>query len=170
MQRDPVFRSFLESASADAREINARSRSARLVPDPRRGIPSDTYHLILDGLHYFRRDARGRMVDTRDPVVVRVTLPEDYLRCVDPALAYRVIWLVTRVAHPNVRQHHVCVAGFAAGTRLRGIVELLYALLSARAYATNDPLDPEAARFFSEHPERVRSLRSAPLWPAPEAS
>jgi hypothetical protein len=169
MQRDPVFRSFLESAAADALEINARSRSARLVSDPRGGRPTDTYHLIFDGLHYLRRDARGRIAAARDPVVVRVSFPDDYLRCVDPGLAYRVIWLATRVFHPNLRDHHACLAGFAAGTRLRGIVEQLHALLSARAYEASEPLDPEAARFFAEHPERVGELRSAPLWLAPPA-
>ena len=167
MPRDPVFRSFLESAAADAREVNRTSRCVRLVPDPRSGSPSDTYHCIFDGLQYFKRAPDGTIAESRDPLLVRIRFPEEYLRDTEPGLAYRTISVVSSLHHPNVRGSAVCLAGFAVGTRLRSIAEMLHAVFSARVYATSDPLDPEAARFFADHPERVHTLRSAPLWPTP---
>jgi hypothetical protein len=164
MTRDPVFQAFLESAAADGREINAASRVLRVVPDPRRGRPSDTYHLLFDGLQHFRREPAGGVRVALDPIVVRVSFPDDFLRSADPGLAYRVIGLLTPVFHPNVSGHGLCISGFAAGIRLRGIAEQVFAVLSGRAFATNDALDPEAARFFAEHPERVQALARVPLW------
>jgi hypothetical protein len=169
MQRDPVFQAFLSSAAADAAEINRRSRSARLVGDPRGGRPTDTWHCLFEGLAYLRREAGGRITEARDPVAVRLRFPDDYLGSADPVLGYRVITLGSPVLHPNARGSAICLAGFRMGLRLRSIVEQLHAVLSCRAFATTDPLDPEAARVFADHPERIAALHSSPLWPEPVA-
>jgi len=169
MTPDPVFRSFLESAALDAREINAASRTLRAVPDPRRGRPPDTYLLVFEGLEHFRRDPSGRAVTTRDPIALRVSFPDDYLRAADSGLAYRVISLRTPIFCPNAIGPALCISGFHAGASLRSIAWQAYSVLSSRVYATLDALDPDAARFFAENPERVRALERPPLWSAPAA-
>lgn len=164
MTRDAVLAAFLACARDDAARVNLESDVARVVPDPRGGELPESNFIVFEGVEHFRRTDSGSIVAAREPIAVSCSFPEDYLRSHDPRLHLRVLALRTRMFHPNVSEAAICLVGFRAGLRLRGIVESLYSVLSSRAFDVRSALDHSAARFYVEHPDRVRALRSPPLW------
>jgi hypothetical protein len=162
--RDRVFDAFLASARDDALCVNEATDVARVVPDPRGGALPASYFIVFEGLEHFRRATSGSIVALREPIAVALSFPEDYLRARDARLAFRALAVRTRLVHPNVDAPAICLLGFRPGLRLRGIVEALYAVLTSQAFDVRSALDLAAARFYVEHPDRVRALRSPPLF------
>jgi hypothetical protein len=170
---DGVLEGFCEATALDARHVNAASDRLRLVPDPLSGEPPRVYHGLVHALPHFERDASGAVREVTGPVAFTIRIPDDYLRGTDPGLQFRVVTLEPRFFHCNARQGLCCLGPkFAAGTRLRALVEQVYDIVASRAFATDHALDPEARDFFLRNIARVREIAAAapPLWRRPLAA
>ncbi|MEN8185262.1 MAG: hypothetical protein ABFS46_22290, partial [Myxococcota bacterium] len=166
-----VHRSFLREAEREAQACNRESGVLRLLGDPVSGHPPSRFHGLLREVQHFVREPGGAVHVSDDPIPFSIHLPEDYLRSVDPALQFRIVELHAPLFHPNVRGPLVCMGSrFRPGTRLRSVVEHVYALFASHVFATEDAFCPEARDFYRRHTARARSLQAAPLWRRPLAA
>jgi hypothetical protein len=167
---DPVLRSFLLGAREDARFVNRESDVMRLLAEPRSGDPPSRYHGLLARVEHLRR-AGGAVVVSREPIAFEIEFPDGYLRSANPQLQFEVVQLHAPVFHPNVGGGIVCLGPrFQPGTRLRALVEQLYAILSARAYAADHAFCPDARDHYRRHADQIAQLRASPLWRRPAAA
>jgi len=168
---DRVYQGFLESALADVGRIHAESEIVRLVPDPGSGNPPRIYHGIMREVEHYERGPDGMFRVSNDAVPFRVEFPADYCRSIDFNLQLRVVRCDPRIVHPNIHGGIICLGwGFHPSTRLRGVIQHLYQILSSRVAATDNALNREAAQFFLQHQAEIRALRAKPLWRRPVAS
>jgi hypothetical protein len=168
---DRVYQGFLESAFADVSRIHADSEVVRIVPAPDSGSPPRIYHGILRDVEHFERCPDGTFRVSDSTVSFRVEFPADYCRSVDFNLQLRVVRCEPRVVHPNIRGGIVCLGNaFRPSTRMRGVIQHFYQILSSRVAAPDNAFDVEAARFYLKHHAEIRSLRTKPLWRRPVAS
>ena len=168
---DRIYQGFLESTLADIKRIHAESEIVRLVPDPDSGNPPRVYHGIMREVEHYERSADGIFRVSNNVVSFRVEFPADYCRSVDFNLQLRVARCEPRIVHPNIHGGIICLgAGFRPSTRMRGVIQHLYQILSSRVAATDNAFDREAARFFLQHQADIRALRSKPLWRRPVAA
>ncbi len=167
---DPIYRAFLETVKEDAAKINAESDILRLVASRDGGGPPSKYQGIFTDVQYLVRSGDGTIRHSLDPILFGLNFPADYLRSIDPDLQFRVAGVYVPLYHPNIRKGLVCLGpGFACGTRLRPLVEQIYAIFSARVHATDHAFDSEARHYYLTHVDEIRALRSAPLWRRPVA-
>jgi len=162
---DAISRIFRAGVREDAAQL-PRSRALRLSCDAASGDPPSRYHVLLQGVEHFERADAGGYERTFRPLVFQIEFPDDYCRCVDGTLPFRVARSLGRLAHPNVNAAGVVCLGakFRPGTRLRPLVHELYQIASGRNFATESPLDPHARDFFLARLAEVRALRAEPLW------
>ena len=173
MSHDPVLEGFRETAAAAVAEIQAATDRLRLVADPLSGTPPCIFHLLFEPLTHFERTPAGGAQTLTGPIAASIRIPDDYLRCGDGSLQFRVAAIEPRILHPNCKAGVVCLGPrFAPGTKLRPLVEQLYDILSSRVFATDHGFDPEACRVYLANLERVKAIRSAapPLWRRPLAA
>ena len=167
---DEIYVSRLESMFEEHHAINAESDVVRLTPVPSPQGPPRGYLATYRGVEHLvsagsSASGRGAIEVDDAPMQFGIDIPPDYLRSVDPTLQFRVVCALTPLFHPNVRNGQFCLGGgFRPGTRLRRLVETIYAIASARVFATDDAFDPEARDHYLAHLDRVESLRAAPLW------
>lgn len=168
---DPILATFLNRVRDDAARLPA-SRVLRLAADPGSGDPPHRYQALFSGLEHFERDETGAVVVSRQPLLFEILFPADYLRSTDGTLQFRVARARSRFLHPNTGPGGVVCLGseFRSGTRLRPLVHQLWGIASGRNFATESPMDPQARDFFLDHVDRVRALRSEPLWEQPIAA
>jgi hypothetical protein len=167
---DPVLRSFLLGAVEDADWINRHSEALRIVADPRSGDPPQAYHALLRGVEHLRRPPGGAVGVSSDPIPFTICFPVDYLTSVDPTLQLKLVHVGAPVFAVNVRVPLICLgSGFQPGTRLRSLVEHVYAVLSSRVFDTADAFCREARDYYYRHADEVQQLRAAPLWVPPLA-
>ena len=89
---------------------------------------------------------------------VGISFGPDYCRRVDPGF---VSVLSPAVFHPNILAHHpilagmVCLGRSAPATGISDILCMTYELLIWHAFSSNDCLNPEAAQWVRNHPDRV---------------
>ncbi|MAE97382.1 MAG: hypothetical protein CL910_22260 [Deltaproteobacteria bacterium] len=167
-----VIRAFRgRTMDRDLQAVRDRSDSVRLAPDPRSGEPPARLHGVFRDLAYFEPDVQRSCRVVRRPLPFSLTFADDYCCCSDGSLQMRVAQLHAPIVHPNVAPGGLVCLGprFRPGTKLPALLEHLHAIVSGRVYASESPLDPEAARLFLREGERVRALRSAPLWRDPVA-
>lgn len=164
-----VIHSFRRRFAEDARLVREQSDCVRLVADPMSGDPAACYHGLVTGVEHLERTADGAIEATCSPVPFSIEIPDDYCRCTDGSLQLRVARIHAPIVHPNVGTAGMVCLGprFRPGTRLLPLLEHLHRLWSSRVFASESPLDPIAAEFFRRNPDRVRALRSEPLWQRP---
>jgi hypothetical protein len=168
---DPVLRSFLRGAAEDSSWINRHSETLRLVADPRSGDTPRAYHALLRGVEHLRREPGGAVEVSSEPIPFTIVFPEGYLTSADPGLQLKLVHLGAPIFAVNVRPPLVCLgSAFQPGTRLRSLVEHVYAVLSSRVFDTADAFSIEARDYYYRHAEQVRGLRAAPLWVSPVAA
>ena len=167
-RREPID-AFLEMTQQQMKELNALSAVVQLEPlgdlEHRAHAPS-RYRATFRNIEHFERRPDGKIVKSRDPVEVWITIPRDYLLGLElPPLNLRVAYANARLVHPNFSRGVFCLgSGFRPGTRLEGIVTQLYGIVSGRIFATEAMLDEAARDFFLDNLDLVRGLVSPPLW------
>jgi ubiquitin-protein ligase len=168
---DRIFQGFLESALADASRINAESDVARIVPAPDSGNPPRIYHGRLREVEHYERCPDGTFRVSDREVAFRIEFPADYCRSVDFNLQLRVVQCDPRIVHPNIKGGMVCLGnGFKPSTRIRGVVQHFYQILSSRVVATDNAFDAAAAEFYLKKHAEIQSLQAKPLWRRPVAA
>jgi hypothetical protein len=161
----PVLQAFLTSAARDAERAASESDVLRIAADPNSGTPPSEYRVLLLSVEHFERDRDGSVRLTDAPVPFSISFPRDYLSSADPMLPYRVVRVHSPLVHPNHRGGVLCLTGgVKPGTRLRSLVEIVYGVVGGKIFATDDALDRDAAVFYLREIDRVRALRSPPLW------
>ncbi len=162
---DFVSDGFLETAAEDAVALCAASDILLLEADAGSGAPPHTYTGWLRDVEHFERSTAGTVAVSAAAVKFTVHFPADYCRSIDPQLQFRVARVHGALVHPNCHGGVVCLGPhFRPGTRLRPLVEQLYDMIAARVFATNHAFDAAAARYYLQHLEEVRTLKSPPLW------
>lgn len=128
--------------------------------------PARRIHGLFTSVEYFVAQRGGVLTATRRPLRFALEYPDDYCSCADGSLQLRVARVLQPIAHPNVSPGGVVCLGptFRPSTGLRALVEHVHSICSGRVYASDSPWDAATADFFRRHPQRVRALRSAPLW------
>lgn len=168
---DRVYQGFLESALIDVRRIHAESEIARLIPNPNSGNPPRIYHGLMRDVEHYERSLDGTFRVSNSAVSFSVEFPADYCRSIDFNLQLRVVRCDPRIVHPNIHGGIVCLgAGFRPSTRIRGLIQHFYQILSSRVTTTDNAFDRDAAQFFIKHQADIRALRAKPLWRRPTAA
>ncbi len=165
---DPIYDAFLEHAEREAAAISAESDTTAVFPLPAPSGRPSHYAAIFHGIeHYVRRpSAEPRLTD--EPILAGFHFPTDYLRSGDPHLLFKVVHILSPVLNPNVSGVTLCLgSSFRAGTSLRVLVHQVHAIFSAGRFSTTSPLDREAADFYVANAEKIRALRSQPLYREP---
>ena len=168
---DRVYQGFLESAVADTQRINAESEIVRLIPEPNSGDTPRIYHGLMQEVEHYERGPDGTFRVSNNAVSFSVEFPADYCRSIDFNLQLRVVRCDSGVVHPNIHGGIVCLGnGFRPSTRMRGVIQHFYQIVSSRVAATDNAFDLEAAQFFLKHHAEIRALRAKPLWRRPLAA
>ena len=161
---DSVFNAFLESAAADAAALNRGSDVLALLPRSAGSPPPRLYDGILRDVEHLERVADGTVQVSASLVGFTIEFPPDYCRSTDVRLQYRVARVHAPLLHPNCKGGILCLGSdFRPGTRLRGVMQEVYAIVCGRNFAAQDALDPWAAEYYLAHLDQVRALRSRPL-------
>jgi len=161
---DFVFNSFLETAAADAAELNRESDILALVPRSAGSTPPRLYDGILRDVEHLERVADGTVAVSTSLVGFTIEFPPDYCRSTDPRLQFRVARVHSPLLHPNCKGGILCLGSdFRPGTRLRGLVQEVYEVVCGRNFAAQDALDRWAAEYYLAHLDQVRGLRTRPL-------
>ena len=92
---------------------------------------------------------------------VGITFGPNHLRRIDPGVA---TMLTPFVFHPNILSSAVCLGRIAPAAPLTDILVQLYEMIIWKNFSPNDCLNPEAAQWVRNNPERVpleggRSIR-----------
>jgi hypothetical protein len=169
--RDEVYLGFLSTAAEDAAALDAASDILTLTPRPSEGMPSSVYDGWLTDVEHLERGADGTVRRAETPIGFTVEFPPDYCRSIDPGLQFRVARVHVPLFHPNANAGGIVCLGphFRPGTRMRGLVQELYAIVSGRNFASDHAFDGKAALYYLSHLDQIRSLRAKPLWRAPLA-
>jgi hypothetical protein len=158
---------FLSAAAAECLEIQRDADALSMVPRPRAGGAPDVYDGLFRDVEHLVLAPDGTVAVAADAVVFTITFPADYLHSGDHTLLYRVARLHSPLFHPNVGGGgaFICLGtSFRPGTRLRTLVHQLYGIVGCQNFATDSPLDAEAAAYYLAHLDAVRALRARPLW------
>lgn len=155
---------FLGTAAADAARLNEGSDVVSLVPRPAGTTPPRLYDGIFRDVEHLVRSADGTVHASTSLVAFTIEFPLDYLKSTDKTLQFRVARIHSPLLHPNCRAGILCLGrDFRPGTRLRGVVHEVYAIVCGRNFAAQDALDPWAAEYYLAHLDQVGALRSRPL-------
>ncbi len=105
---------------------------------------------------------------TRGNIVIGIFFPFDYLRSTDRWMSLQLISLLAPATffHPNVKAPVLCPGSqLTPGMSLTDLIWHTYDILTYRNMNTDerDALDPEACRYFRQHPEVLSELRPPPL-------
>lgn len=151
--------------------VRAESDNVRVVADPTSGDPPRRLHGLFLGVEWFTRAPDGAYLAIQLPLSFTLDVPDDYCSCADGSLQLRVARVTAPLVHPNVGPGGTVCLGprFRPATRLRPLLEHLHRICTGRVFASESPFDPNAAEFFRQHNDRIRELRSAPLWRRPVA-
>jgi hypothetical protein len=159
-----VLNAFLETAAADAAELDQGSDVLSLRPRSAGSTPPRIYDGILHEVEHLERVADGTVQASESLVAFTIEFPLDYCRSTDPLLQFRVARIHTPLLHPNCRGGILCLGSdFRPGTRLRGVMHEVYAIVCGRNFAAQSAMDPWAAEYYLAHLDQVRALRSRPL-------
>lgn len=163
---DPVLNAFLRVNEQEIAPALAASDVMHLMPDGASGDPPRWIHGIFTDVEHFTPDAPDTFGVSRRPLPFVIHYPDDYCSCLDGTLQLRVARILGPIAHPNIGPGGIVCLGptFRPSTRLRPLLEHVHRICSGRVYASESPFAANTAEFFRRHPERVRALRSAPLW------
>ncbi len=143
---DPIHRRFVETqrkAAARFAESNPELCEIHPLPDARFLVRFHCPVLI-------RRP--GSPVTVSQGCDVGITFGPDYLRRVDPGVA---TLLTPFVFHPNMMLGAVCLGRISPATPLADILIQLYEMLVWHSYAPHDCLNPEAAQWARNNPDRI---------------
>ena len=164
-----VFRRRLMSEELAA--VRNESDILRLAPDPTSGSPPRTLLGLFRGLQYLEPRPEGGFHPVERPLPFSLQFPDDYCSCSDGSLQMRVARIHAPIAHPNVGPGGIVCLGprFRPATRLAPLLEHLHRICSARVFASESCLDPNAAELYRRHAREIRALRSASLWDRPLA-
>ena len=165
---DAIIKSWL--AWANAKGIELANDSDVFSIAGMRGDPPHDFLCSFEGVEHLVKSPEGIVQRSKNPILVEIRFPEDYLRATDPSLGLRVVGIASPIFHPNVAPPHVCLgAAFRGGTPLHEIVRLVYEALCYRN-VTPDEHDAmpsassrEACRYLREHPGLSESLSVLPL-------
>jgi len=165
-----VMTAFLRRIAEDVPAVRAASGVVHLAPDPG-SDPPRRIHGLFSEIETFIRGPGDTVVTSRRPLPFRLDFPDDYCSCADGTLQLRVARVMTPILHPNVGPGGIVCLGpsFRPSTRLRPLLEHLHLICSGRVFASESPWEAKTAEFFRRHPDRVRALRSPPLWREPAA-
>jgi hypothetical protein len=165
---DRFRRRFAEEVPGIARE----SEIADLVADPTSGDPPRLFPGVLRSVEHFERRSDGTIHASSAPIFFVIELPDDYCSCVDGSLQLRVATVCVPLFHPNVSRGGIVCLGprFRPSTRVRPLLDHLYAICASRVFASESPWDAESGSFYRNSLGRVRALRAAPLWRQPLAA
>jgi hypothetical protein len=159
-----VLDAFLETAAVDAAELDEASDVLSLLPRSAGSTPPRIYDGVLREVEHLERVADGTVQVSASLVAFTIEFPIDYCRSTDPLLQFRVARVHTPILHPNCQGGILCLGSdFRPGTRLRGVVHEVYAIVCGRNFAAQSALDPWAAEYYLAHLDQVRALRSRPL-------
>lgn len=155
--------------STELQEVRAESDILRLSPDSTTGSPPRALLGLFRGLQYLEPSPDGAVHEVERPLPFSLQLPDDYCNCNDGSLQMRVARILTPIAHPNVGPGGIVCLGprFRPATRLAPLLEHLHRICSSNVFASESPLNPDAAALYRRHSELIRMLRSAPLWKRP---
>lgn len=155
--------------SEELARARAESDVLRLTPDPTSGSPPRRLLGVFHGLQYLEPRPGGSCGPVEAPLPFGLDFPDDYCSCSDGSLQLRVARIHAPIAHPNVGPGGVVCLGprFRPATRLAPLLEHLHRLCSSQVFASESPLDPNAAELYRRHVAEVRALRSAALWRRP---
>jgi hypothetical protein len=147
-------------------QVRAASDVLHLAPDPYSGDPPRRLHGLFTKVEHLVPGPGNTFLTSHRPLPFAIEYMDDYCSCCDGTLQLRVARVLAPIAHPNISPGGVvCLGGrFRPSTRLRPLLEHVHRICSARVYASHSPWDAKTADFYRQHPERVRALRSAPLW------
>lgn len=162
--KETVLNAFLETAAADAAELNRDSDVLSLLARSAGTTPPRLYDGIFREVEHLERTADGTVQASKSLVAFTIEFPGDYCRSIDPQLQFRVARVLTPLLHPNCKAGILCLGSdFRPGTRLRGVVHEVYSIVCGRNFAAQSALDPWAAEYYLAHLDQVRALRSRPL-------
>ncbi len=162
---DAIFNRFLENAFTEAMELSQKSAVLRVRPLPPH--PPSSY-LCEYHVHHLRRTHSGVVEVVKEPVILGVHFPEDYLRSTDPQLYLKVASLLSPLSfvHPNVWGGSVCLGSrFAPGTGIGVLLRELYEIVCYRNLnlVESNAMNAEACRLLRAHPHLLEALRPEPF-------
>jgi len=111
------------------------------------GNPPERYQLQYQIRSLRQKDDRLEEVDRH---LVEITLPLHYPRTPPQCR------MLTPIFHPNIAPHAICIGDhWSAGEPLCSLVARIGELIAYQSYNTKSPLNGEAARWVTEHVDRL---------------
>ncbi len=144
-----IFRSFLERNYEMGMALARDSDLLELRPMG--GTPPRRY-LAEYSCKGLVRDARGDIVEA-SRFLVGIFFPDEYMRVADP---YTVLsWLEpVEIFHSNVKPPLICL-DLAPGKPLVALLHGCYEVITWQLYATDSPLNEEAAQWGRHNADRL---------------
>lgn len=168
MSHDNVMQSFLQQVCAEARALSMQSDILTIVNPEDDPVPSKVL-AYFHGVPHLRRCPDGAVEHVaQGSIVVGIAFPCDYLRSTDRWMPLQLISLLAPATffHPNVKAPVLCPGSqLTPGMSLTGLIYHIYDILTYRNINTDerDALNPEACRYFRQHPEVLAALQPPPL-------
>lgn len=151
---DPIHNNFVESQRRMAHALvaaNPELCEIHALPDPRFLVHFTCPVLVK------RPGENPSIVNSCD---VGITFAPDYCRRADMGVA---TMLTPFVFHPNIIGGSMCLGRIAPATPLADIIVQIYEMLVWVLYAPHDCLNPDAAQWVRNNPERVPLETGRPI-------
>jgi hypothetical protein len=165
---DSIMQSFLRQAYAEGRALSMQSDILTIVNPADDPMPAKLLAYFY-GVPHLRRCPDGTVERVaQGNIVVGIAFPCDYLRSTDRWMPLQLISLLAPATffHPNVKAPVLCPGSqLTPGMSLTALIWHIYDILTYRNMNIDerDALDPDACRYFRQHPEVLAALRPPPL-------
>ena len=166
----PMELGFLESQHQDALAMRRNAHLFDLVPQPTRaGDGPPRQYLLALNVTSMARLPHGEIVE-HDQWLAMIHFPPGSLSRVDPR---RVIqWIAGPLWHPNARPElgWFCVGRLSPGTPLRNLVFRIHEIVVYANWASNSPLNGDAAAWARQNQHRFPTDPRPLFWHPPTPS
>jgi hypothetical protein len=168
MTYDSIMQSFLRQSYAEGRALSMQSDILTIV-NPSENPIAGKLLCHFHSLPHLQRRPDGTVERvSQGSIVIGISFPVDYLRSTDRWMPLQLISLLAPATffHPNVQAPVLCPGSqLTPGMSLTDLIWHTYDILTYRNMNTDerDALDPEACRYFRQHPEVLSELRPPPL-------
>ena len=165
---DRIMQSFLRQSFAEGRALSMQSDILTIASpseDPAPGKLLCHFH----NLPHLQRRPDGTVERvSQGSIVLGIHFPVDYLRSTDRWMPLQLISLLAPATffHPNVKAPVLCPGTqLTPGMSLTDLIWHTYDIVTYHNMNTDerDALNPEACRYFRQHPEVLAKLQPPPL-------
>jgi hypothetical protein len=165
---DSVYSGFLCTSFEQAKQLEVDSDIFKILDH--QGDPPSRFLLQFEGIEYLNQNLETSAVAVvKQPLLVDVHFPRDYLRSTDPQLYLKMVTLLhPEFFHPNVSLPfgYICLGhDFLPGTVLSDLAFHIHEIITYQNMTVDerDAFNPSACRYLRQYPEVLDNLRRPPL-------